>query len=425
MPIEFRQCAEVDAHADGVGNDFRHFKNRLHELAVEADRQVGIQGVIASFATWRDKIQQDCTGVRQATHAGENVTLRNLHTRANSELASARNSLAPQIVRVQEEYNRWSKRFPELKNHLDEPRRGNVWFLVGTIMFLFAAESIMNSRFFKEVNEAGIFGGTLDAFAISAGNILIPLLMGFLSHSFFHHYDSRKKVVGQILVALVFVWTIAFNTLIWHHRGTLLSEANLDVKDLDNVLLFAIGSAAAAISFWKMWTFLDPYRKARKCWKQLTRQKDALRNSALNVLRGGVEQLQNCLGDATRIDSDMQNRLPSIRVDLQARHQLCIDQANVLIRQYHTIYCLNKVDPDPDCPIIDDGNVANYAIGVKSEHMKVVDEVQEFRENWRTELGELTKKINQLIEKILSLIEQFETQLRTIISDLEREARAA
>jgi len=418
-----RQYAETDALADGAGDDFLSFRHRLPVLVNLANEKADVFHKLTEIRQWRDQIHTESNQVRVDTHADADGMLNDLREQTNGAFISARGDLGSQIIRLQQEYTKWNNRFPELKNHLDEPKKGNAWFLIGVILFLFAGESIMNSVFFAEADAFGLLGGTLRAFGISAGNILIPILLSYFSHSLCYDHDERKSLAGRILIGIAVGWTISFNILVWIHREGQINQAGGVVTDLNSVLLFAIGTAAAVVSFWKIWAYLDPYKKARKCSRKLKQNKEALKDRTLQILYDEKTKQRECLRKAEEINSKLINQIPSIRVDLSEFNHDCIAGANTLLQEYHLSYCQKKIGGTPDLPQLNEDNAVENRVGMQPHHYGLITDVESFQKNWKQELEQLRTKVEEFISKIILLIKHFELQIHTTLSELESKAR--
>ena len=123
-------------------------------------------------------------------------------------------------------------------------------------LFLMAVESIANSQFFACNRHF---------------KYLYWLIAGFMR--------MILLVLGPVMIGVFLLWAFGFNHLVAQYRESLLIAAEESSSTMNYVLLFALGAAVAGISFWKMWSFLDPFKQARKCLDDLQATKDNFKKS--------------------------------------------------------------------------------------------------------------------------------------------------
>ena len=242
-----------------------------------------VEKTVDEFRNWADRTEQKIEEKEQNIPDPQREAKR-LETEMQLHFNKVESRLSNKILQQQKEMSRWQQRFGEaLQTHLSEPEKKNSVWLSGIILILLAVESIANSRFFAETSDFGLLGGTLAAITVSFGNVFVPLTLAFFAHRWFYRPNVFRNV-GIGMIVLFFVWVVGFNYLVAEYREGLLLQVGKSLNALDYVLLFSLGVIVGVISFWKMWTFHDPYYEARKCANNLKETMDNFCDTALEPL---------------------------------------------------------------------------------------------------------------------------------------------
>ena len=335
-----------------------------------------------------------------------------LETRTQGNLTAAQETHATKITQLGEDKSAWEKRFgPSLQTSLEESSQGNVYWLVGLVFFLLAAESVANSQFFAEGSEFGLLGGTLTAITVSFGNVLIPLGLAFFGQRWFYRYDSYRAL-GMVMVGLFLLWAFGFNHLVAQYRESLLAAASQDSSTLNYVLLFALGVAVAGISFWKMWSFLNPYQQARKCVKDLEDAKEKFEQDVYADLSEAEKQCNSIEAEINQMEVDIPTRFQREEANFTRVHQAAIAATNEIFASYHGEYCVKKVDPDPKKPVVTLKNAEEYGVGItEAERVYLAEmntllssQIATATEKWIQKLDDILARINQLIKKFQAVV---------------------
>ena len=407
-----------DARLDGVDDQFQHFNNRLKLLA-QVVNQNDVEESVGDFREWADRYEQKIEQMGRKVPDSE-LERRRLESGMQLHLQNVENQLFDKIRQKQKEMSGWQNRFGEsLQTHLAEPENKNVVWLAGLILILLAVESIANSRFFAETSDLGLLGGTLAAITVSFGNVFVPLILAFFAHRWFYRPDFFKNV-GIGIIALFFVWVFGFNYLVAEYREELLLVVGRSPNTLDYVLLFALGVIVGVISFWKMWTYYDPYQHARKCMNDLKEMRDNFSRTALEPLTQTRQQYDDQLSDMTVAPNEIIRVLDDTRIHYTAASDKAIRDANNVINIYYGFYCIRKVDPDPPRPVvITQDNAVQFGVGISAAD-------QELFESRRTRFSRFidedvprwTEKIKEILHMIETLIERFMEPVLDILNDL-------
>ena len=415
--IDISDCASKDATLDGTGSIFQSFKARLTQLAGMVTDNL-VTGTVKEFGDWADKTRQNLESIAGEVPSKSDIFINSLDQATMSNLAVASSEYATKIVNLEKESRSWHKRFPELTLNLDKPQEKNGFLLGGVIFILFVVESVINSQFFAKGSEFGLLGGTLTAIAISSGNVLIPLGLALFGHRWFYQHDSYRSL-GIVMIGLFLLWAFGFNHLVAQYReslvlvaGTVPGTDDIDSSTLNYVLLFALGAAVAGISFWKMWFFLDPFKHARKCIDDLNDAKEEFKNAVCDDLRVAEKRFNDINSEINKMGKIIPGKFEQTEAEFKHIHSNAIDKTNRLFSIYHSEYCVIKVDPDPDCPVITPETATEHNVGIRNadwvffNDIKVLlnKSVDTATQEWVPKLDDILAKINDLIKRFTDVI---------------------
>lgn len=423
--IDISKCASEDALLDGTDDLFQAFKARLTSWAA-AVTEKHVAGTATNFREWTGK-----TGERFVEMAGNipaNLDIDALETDTMGKLAATDTPCSTKIIHLEKEKHRWHERFPELGLHLDKPQEKNAFLLGGFVLFLIAVESIANSRFFAEGSELGLLGGTLIAITVSLGNVCIPLVLAFFGHRWFYRYDAWR-IYGGIMIGLFLLWAFGFNHLVAQYRESLVAVSGAGSSDsstLNYVLLFALGAAVAGISFWKMWSFLDPFEHARKCLNDLKDTKKEFEDAVCADLREARNKYKEINSKINMMGTEIPSKFQEKAAEFNLVHGTSIDETNRWFSDYHKQYCVMKVDPDPELPVVTPETATEYKVGVTQAEWDFFNAMKTLlNEQINTATNEWIPKLHDILAQINDLIRRFKEVITAKLLEWENQARPA
>lgn len=114
------------------------------------------------------------------------------------------------------------KRTPDIKKNVEQA--------IAILVFIMLAEGAFNALLFKDAQSAGLLGGLLVAFGVSAVNVLFGVTAGFFGLRYLNHPAMPAKVAGGALAGVCILFGIFLNFFIAHFRdaveiGLLAAEA--------------------------------------------------------------------------------------------------------------------------------------------------------------------------------------------------------
>ena len=150
----------------------------------------------------------------------------------------------------------------------------SVLFHFALVIVAIVVEGVANSYFFGQASDLGLLGGFFTAFLVSVANVAISMLAGVL---FLRLVESRKQDLESswgcrvCLVILVFLGVL--HLTIAHYRELLTRNPDADIlaalqpmfenpfalRDMESLLLVAIGVVISAFGIYKGYTLDDRY----------------------------------------------------------------------------------------------------------------------------------------------------------------------
>ena len=295
----------------------------------------------------------------------------------NAAMSTAEKQCAPKITDLQREVVEWESRFKSgFRNGIANPKHQNPIWHWGVVLFLLAVEVTLNSRFFAETSEYGLLGGTMAAIAVSVVNVGLPILVGYFTHKLYYSKGSLSRAAGLSLAILLVVFAAVFNYEVAEYRDRLLIDAGKSPSALPEYFaLLAIGGAIAVISFWKMFSFMDPYSRPRRCLQNMDGVMKDYEDIALKSIRDAQKTVDGVLKDiAIRVDKT-QDAIQSEKANFDFRCSEAIRECNKSVGYYHLNYCPAKFDPDPETPNLgEDRYDFSSAQGLVSHIIKNLEE---------------------------------------------------
>ena len=250
----------------------------------------------------------------------------------------------------------WGKRFEtELENGIANPKSHNRVWHWGLILFLLAVEAVLNSRFFAETSEYGMLGGTLAAVSVSVVNVGLPILFGFFAHLLYYSKSRIQSMCGLLLGVGFVGFSGSFNYAVAEYRDYLLLQAERETTALEYFSLLSIGCAIAVISFWKIYSYLDPFVRPKRCHDNILSATEDFQQNALRPLEiAGREINETQKNLKVKVDETVKG-LKNSGADFQFTQTTAIQNADKTAKAYHLAYCPAKIDPDPPRPEVKEG----------------------------------------------------------------------
>lgn len=404
---ELDQWAQQDAHNDnakGAEDEFPSFEGRTQQI-VQTYTAIITKIFVNKFKERTDELR---TGFHELTGRLINdpkTYVLNVVNQINTAIATADKQCAPKITDLQHELSDWEARFKSgFHNGIANPKKQNVIWHWGVILFLLAIEVILNSRFFAETSEYGLLGGTMAAVTVSIVNVGIPILVGFFTHKLFFGKNNLLKWIGIFLLILLIVFAAVFNYEVAEYRDRLLTSAEKAASSMPEYFaLLAIGGAIALISFWKMFSFMDPYLRPRRCHQNLESTIADYENIALKSIKEAQYQVGETLKDvATRVDNT-DGAIQGEKANFEFRCSETIGESNKMIGYYHLKYCPIKVDPDPEMP-----ELSSLRYDFASAQSFVEETLANLEQNCKKANDEWKPLLQETIQKLVSTHQKFQ-----------------
>lgn len=102
------------------------------------------------------------------------------------------------------------KRTPDIKKNVEQA--------IAILVFIMLVEGAFNALLFKDAQSAGLLGGLLVAFGVSAVNVLFGVTGGFFGLRYLNHPAMPAKVAGGALAGVCILFGIFLNFFIAHFR---------------------------------------------------------------------------------------------------------------------------------------------------------------------------------------------------------------
>ncbi len=422
---ELKQYASEDAERDGAGSLFQSFRARLIELARRVTEIVAAQ-TMQQFREWVRDTREKFVGIAGHIPGNVNTCISDLTTQTENNLAGSERRYAKKTIQLEKNKVLWERRFgPSLAANLDEPLQKNIYWVFGIVIFLVAIESVVNTPLFKDAaqNDLGVVGGALMAITVAMVNIGVSLLLAFAGHRFFYT-NNYYRIFGVGMIFLFLVWAIAFNSFIAIARESLVVSTDPDSSNLYFVLLLALGIASAVIAFWKMWSFLDPYKKARQCIQDLDATREEFEWEVCAALIAEQDRCNDISAEIRQREVEIAARFQYDEADFSHLHSTAMAETNKIFESYYQEYCPMKVDPDPDRPTVTPKNAMEFGFGIADDDWSFFKEMKKLL-NERIDMATQTwlPKLHDLLEKISDLIQRFKTVIRAKLLEWEKIAQ--
>ncbi|MEQ9507237.1 MAG: hypothetical protein RLO80_13325 [Hyphomonas sp.] len=114
------------------------------------------------------------------------------------------------------------QRTPDIKKNVEQA--------IAILVFIMLVEGAFNALLFKDAQSAGLLGGLLVAFGVSAVNVLFGVVAGFFGLRYLNHPAMPAKVMGGVIASICILTGIFLNFFVAHFRdavetGLVVAEA--------------------------------------------------------------------------------------------------------------------------------------------------------------------------------------------------------
>jgi hypothetical protein len=150
---------------------------------------------------------------------------------------------------------------------------GSKTLKIGVLMVFVLIELFINGSFLAKGNEAGLFGGIIEALAFAALNVVFSFALAFFGIRLINRRGFFSRLVGLIALVALVAFAVGLNLVLAHYRevsAEIVEQAGqqalqrvlthpLALTDLKSWLLFGIGLAFACFAMIDALLFDDPY----------------------------------------------------------------------------------------------------------------------------------------------------------------------
>ena len=345
------QWARTDAKNDSVVPNWPSFDRRIeqvknhHTATVITDFMDGFRsrsGALSDkFAEIQGKIEDD-----------PKISVDRKDADVVASIAAADGEIRPRIVACQAEYKEWSDRFKtDLLQGVLNPKKQNTALHWGLLLLLLAIEAILNSRFFAETSEYGLLGGTMAAVTVSVVNVGPPILVAYFTHKLYYSKNAWLKYVGLVLAITLVILAVLFNYEVAEYRDRLLILADKPPSSLPEFYaLLVIGFGIAVISFWKVFSFMDPFHRPRRCYLERKSAIDEYKVTALRPIIDAEKEIQSLKIQLDTTIAETHKLVSQEQIDFDYECDHAALDCNADVNYYYLIYHPLQTDPDPDMP---------------------------------------------------------------------------
>lgn len=102
------------------------------------------------------------------------------------------------------------QRTPDIKKNVEQA--------IAILVFIMLVEGAFNALLFKDAQSAGLLGGLLVAFGVSAVNVLFGVTAGFFGLRYLNHPAMPAKVAGGVIAGICILTGIFLNFFVAHVR---------------------------------------------------------------------------------------------------------------------------------------------------------------------------------------------------------------
>ena len=348
--------AREDANNDnarGVDLEFPSFDGRIQHIIQHYTATITTD-FIDNFQSRSKRLRDAFTDIFGRLIGDPEIFVQETLNLVNTAVSAAEKQCAPKITDLQKELSAWEERFHAgFHNGIANPKKQNHVWHWGLVIFLLAVEVVLNSRFFAETSEYGLLGGTMAAVAVSVVNVGLPILLAYFIHKLYFSRGVSNKGLGIILAISLVTFAAVFNYQVAEYRNNLLISGDKPPASLPEYFaLLIIGGGIAVISFWKMFTFLDPFSRPRRGYDNRGLAIKEYEHIALEPLLDAQKSVSNILQAIALRIGQTRDAIQQEEADFDFRCSEAVRESVDKFGYYHLKYCPIKVDPDPQMPDI-------------------------------------------------------------------------
>ena len=259
------------------------------------------------------------------------------------------------------------------KNNIEGPPQTSkdLWLTVGLVLIMLVLETFINGIFFAEGSPMGLLGGMGLAVSISIVNVGSSMIFGSFAR-FKNINRLLAKLWGWILIIAFIIIAISLNLSVAHLRDALeaypwdvalieaiinVKENTFEVKSISSWVVIGLGAIISFISFWKGYSFSDPYYGYNSIWQESEKSIENYAEKydiAHNELSEHFEEATKALRDEV---SRRRDNMKSAEDALIARSSLirnlsvflesCNEGVNKLLRLYRDTNIKARKNPMP------------------------------------------------------------------------------
>ena len=404
---ELNQWAQEDAQNDnakGAEREFPSFDGRVQHIVQNYTATI-TTNFIDGFQSRTSRLRNEFTNIAGRLVGDPQTYVQETINDVNIAISSAENQCAPKITDLQRELADWEARFKSgFHNGIANPKKQNAIWHWGVVLFLLAVEVILNSRFFAETSEYGLLGGTMAAVTVSVVNVGLPILVGYFTHKLYFSKGHIQRGAGLFFSILLVIFAAVFNYEVAEYRDRLMISAGKSPSSLPEYFsLLAIGGAIAVISFWKMFTFMDPFLRPRHCHYSRESAISDYENIALKSIREAQQRISDTLMDISISIDKAQNAIQSEKAGYEFRCSEAVRECTRKIGYYHLKYCPVKVDPDPEMP-----ELGQEQYDFSSAQHLVIDTIRNLEENCARANDEWQPLMKETRQSLVSIHQRFQ-----------------
>ena len=345
-------------------------------------------------------------------------------------------SIADPLIRA-----RRNLRLFRIKNDLldrdAEYQKSNILF-IGTLLIFLIVETIANAYFYAQGNDLGLLGGAFQAFFVSAANVIISFVIGYVLLRYLNYKSIFKKILS-LLGLIIAIPLLGFLHLVAAHYRELLSKnienINIevlkqtwnnpfDINNLDSLILIIIGVGISFFVIWKAYRVNDPYPGYAKKWKiweeseatidkYIKEHKESL-NSEFTIFQDNINILNNNIKYSKDMFNELLTNIKSFKKTVDRYIDNAINETLKIVREYRNSY--NKV-AEANILLVDE-NIKKHI-----ENELEVAELEKMTENTITKLESIYKNFNNFANQAKANVERSKKEIKEIISEKSKESK--
>ena len=189
------------------------------------------------------------------------------------------------------------------------------------------------------------------AVTVSVVNVGPPILVAYFTHKLYYSKNAWLRYVGLLLAIGLIVLAALFNYEVAEYRDRLLILADKPPSSLpEYYALLVIGCGIAVISFWKVFSFMDPFHRPRRCYSERKSAIDEYKAKALRPIIDAKQEIHSLKGQLDATIAKTFKLISQEQIDFTYQCDHATLQCNADVNYYYLIYHPLQTDPDPDMP---------------------------------------------------------------------------